>query len=55
MIPLLGNAVENKKIGLRRNHPRSSMKIASKVLGHGSPTDVAEVELVKSVGADPRS
>jgi len=31
------------------------MKIASKVLGHGSPTDVAEVELVKSVGADPRS
>ena len=55
MIPLLGNVVESKNFGLRSNHPRSSMKIAYKVLGHGSPTDVVEVELVKTVGADLRS
>src|SRR3954463_1955365 len=50
MIPLLGNVVENKKqFGLRIKNPRSSKKIAYKVLGHGSPNDVAEVELVKLV------
>src|SRR3954465_7019341 len=46
---LLGNVVENKNFGLRIKNPRSSKKIACKVLGHGSPTDVAEVELVKLV------
>src|SRR3954468_5425341 len=52
----IGKRNRKQKIScLRSNHQRSSMKIASKVFGHGSPTDVAEVELVKTVGADPRS
>src|ERR1041385_5373619 len=46
---LLGNVVENKNFGLRIKNPRSSKKIAYKVLGHGSPTVAAEEELVKRV------
>src|SRR3954463_12864335 len=53
MVVYVGKRSTKQKIILRSKHPRSSMKIASKVLGHGSPTDVAEVELVKTVGADP--
>ena len=46
-VHLVGKRSRIQKIDLRSNHPISSMKITSKVLGHVSPTDVAEVELVK--------
>src|SRR3954471_20062441 len=36
-----------KKFGLRIKNPRSSKIDCIQGLGHGSPTDVAEVELVK--------
>ena len=55
MIPLLGNEVENKKIRPTIQSPKIIHEDCIQGLGHGSPTDVAEVELVKTVGADPRN
>ena len=55
MIPLLGNVVENKKFAPTQQEPKIIHEDCIQGLGHGSPTDVEKVELVKTVGADPRS
>ena len=52
MIPLLGNVVENKKIVPTEQEPMIIKEDGIQGLGHSSPTDVAEVELMNLVEED---
>ena len=55
MIPLLGNVVENKKISTYESFTQDRLCKMHTSFRSCFTNDVAEVELVKTVGANPRN